>query len=179
MGETKVCAKCGEEKEIELFTVRRTRVDGTPTYDNFCKTCRTAKTRANRHRTQFGFEDGEYDRLLEAQGGVCAICKRPPKKLALAVDHNHKTGETRGLVCHRCNRTLGWVFDDADVLEAAASYLRDPPAPRILGRTVIGLKGRVTRKKRGRKKKPGSKKGSKHPADCIHCQAVTGKASAG
>lgn len=45
----------------------------------------------------------DYDLLLKRQGGVCAICGKPPKKTRLAVDHDHKTGKVRGLLCFYCN----------------------------------------------------------------------------
>jgi hypothetical protein len=64
----------------------------------------------------------EYEARLAAQGGVCAICGRPPKTRRLDVDHEHKTGAVRGLLCHRCNRNLPtWVT--REWLEAAAEYL--------------------------------------------------------
>jgi Recombination endonuclease VII len=48
----------------------------------------------------------ERQKLSEAQGGCCAICKKPEKHFMkrLAVDHNHKTGRVRGLLCYRCNK---------------------------------------------------------------------------
>jgi len=59
---------------------------------------------------QLGVTDAEYARLLEAQGGGCAICGNPPKTRRLHVDHDHRTGQVRGLLCHRCNRALAsWV----------------------------------------------------------------------
>src|SRR5437667_108661 len=59
---------------------------------------------------QLGVTDAEYDRLLAAQGGGCAICGNPPKTRRLHADHDHKTGHVRGLLCHRCNRALpNWV----------------------------------------------------------------------
>ena len=65
-----------------------------------------------------------YQQLLEAQGGVCAICKKPPlpgKKLA--VDHDHATGKIRGLLCILCNSTLGYFQDNPETVRAALSYL--------------------------------------------------------
>jgi Recombination endonuclease VII len=51
-----------------------------------------------------------YDRLLAEQGGVCAICGATPKTRRLHIDHDHKTGRVRGLLCHRCNGNLPtWV----------------------------------------------------------------------
>jgi len=47
-----------------------------------------------------------YDRLLAEQGGVCAICGNPPKTRRLSIDHDHKTGAVRGLLCFQCNRAL-------------------------------------------------------------------------
>ncbi len=64
-----------------------------------------------------------YKSLLKEQGGVCAICKRPPMKHRLAVDHNHKTNEIRGLLCARCNRGIGLFFDDQAMFLRAADYL--------------------------------------------------------
>ena len=68
----------------------------------------------NRHR---------YEELLSAQGGGCALCKRPPSpNRKLDMDHDHKDMFLRGLLCHRCNRTLvSWIT--ADWLRAAAAYL--------------------------------------------------------
>lgn len=51
-----------------------------------------------------------YPELLKLQGGVCALCGRPPKLRKLDLDHDHKSMKIRGLLCHRCNRNLpSWV----------------------------------------------------------------------
>jgi hypothetical protein len=55
---------------------------------------------------QLGITDAEYARLLAAQGGHCALCPNTPKTRRLHVDHDHRTGEVRGLLCYRCNRAL-------------------------------------------------------------------------
>jgi len=61
--------------------------------------------------------------MLEAQHGLCAICLRPPKEgKRLAVDHNHKTGKVRGLLCWFCNKRLLSNHSEAR-LRAAADYL--------------------------------------------------------
>jgi len=57
---------------------------------------------------QYGLTSADYDRLLESQRGVCGICGQPPKNNLLAVDHDHKTGRVRGLLCSPRNRHLGW-----------------------------------------------------------------------
>jgi Autographiviridae endonuclease VII len=71
-------------------------------------TTRRKPTRAK----QLGVTDDEYALLLEVQGGGCAICGAKPKTRRLHVDHDHKTGKVRGLLCHRCNRALPtWVTE--------------------------------------------------------------------
>jgi hypothetical protein len=63
----------------------------------------------------YGINQNDFDALLKAQGGVCAICKNPPtgKRAVLCVDHDHKDGrlkgEARGLLCHRCNMLVGYL----------------------------------------------------------------------
>lgn len=52
----------------------------------------------------------DYERLLESQGGVCAICKTPPRSYRLAVDHCHDSGAVRGLLCVSCNSKLEWML---------------------------------------------------------------------
>lgn len=64
-------------------------------------------------RELLGVTDEQYERLLAAQGGGCAICGNPPKTRRLHVDHDHKTGAVRGLLCYRCNRFLhSWMSGD-------------------------------------------------------------------
>src|SRR6058998_3423009 len=56
----------------------------------------------------------QYNVLLTAQNGCCAICEHPPKKKRLAIDHDHKTGSNRGLLCWKCNLGLGMWNDSAE-----------------------------------------------------------------
>ena len=69
---------------------------------------------------------GGYDVVLAQQGGGCAICGRPPKPggLRLNIDHDHVTGNVRGLLCAPCNRMLGWARDRRAVLSCGATYLQ-------------------------------------------------------
>jgi len=64
-----------------------------------------------------------YDQLLSNQDSKCAICRRPPGRQYLAVDHDHETGEIRGLLCGTCNRALGLLRDSGEVLLAAYNYI--------------------------------------------------------
>jgi hypothetical protein len=75
-------------------------------------------------RRTFGLGSAEYDELLRAQGGRCRICRRQPRvDSSLHVDHDHETGEVRGLLCFRCNGGLGQFAEDAERLRLAADYL--------------------------------------------------------
>jgi hypothetical protein len=71
---------------------------------------------------KFAVTEADYQRMLEQQGGVCAIC-RGTQTVRLAVDHSHKTGDTRGLLCRRCNLGLGFFDDSPGTLMAAIAYL--------------------------------------------------------
>lgn len=60
----------------------------------------------------------DYNRVLEEQGGVCAICKEPePQSRRLAVDHCHNTNIIRGILCMRCNTNLGWTERYYDIID--------------------------------------------------------------
>ena len=70
-------------------------------------------------KSRFGVSEVEYMAMLESQGGVCAICGKKNTK-RLAVDHDHNTGKVRGLLCGKCNTTLGWFETQTDNIN---SYL--------------------------------------------------------
>lgn len=75
---------------------------------------------------KYGLRPEDYDTLLDNQNGVCAICSEPPKPgRRLAVDHDHTTGEVRGLLCSPCNTALGLFKDRIRLLAAAIVYLED------------------------------------------------------
>jgi hypothetical protein len=83
-----------------------------------------ADVRRGTLRRKFGITPERYEELLEAQGGVCAICQKPCSSgRRLAVDHDHEAGIVRGLLCRRCNTAIGLLGDDAVSLLRAAGYL--------------------------------------------------------
>ena len=84
-------------------------------------------------RRRYGITSVMYDLILAAQGGHCALCGRPPGKKALHVDHDHKTGLIRGLLCYRCNHRVIGNINDPAVFRRAAAYLENPPAPGVIG----------------------------------------------
>lgn len=86
--------------------------------------------RRNLHE-KYGITPADADRILAQQGGVCAICRGQPRKVHgislkvtdWCVDHSHVTNKVRGLLCDHCNRAIGLLRDDPEILRRAAAYL--------------------------------------------------------
>lgn len=76
---------------------------------------------------KYGITKEEYLAKLEAQDGKCAICRQPPEvgnaKQRLHVDHNHESGEVRGLLCFACNSGIGQFKESLQLLNLAANYI--------------------------------------------------------
>lgn len=88
------------------------------------------RKRDNRRRIAYGVTPERYAEMVAAQDGRCRICltDRPsshPSKTHWCVDHCHRTGLVRGLLCDTCNRGIGLLKDCADVLFRAAEYLKE------------------------------------------------------
>ena len=82
--------------------------------------------RASHLKCRYGITIKEYDSILNSQGGVCAICESGVSDVdrRFHVDHCHKSGVVRGILCGRCNRAIGQFGDDPDLCDRAAEYLR-------------------------------------------------------
>jgi hypothetical protein len=152
---TKTCRTCEVDKPLDAFHRNK---NGSMGRLNHCIDCRREKKNqwgpanrdkanesarryreANRERVeqaqrksklmhQYGLTVEEYDEMLAAQGGVCAICKSDDPghgKKNFCVDHNHDTGKVRGLLCKDCNTGLGMFGDSITALMQAANYLND------------------------------------------------------
>jgi hypothetical protein len=140
------CARCGEHKPLTEFYRQTSRTDASS--DNrggYCKPCQRAyraqnreRTRAVkrawRYRTNYGLTLDDFEALYVAQQGQCAICDKPldkdptGAKHSTNVDHDHQTGEVRGLLCSGCNFAIGVFNDQPERLHKAANYLTNPPA---------------------------------------------------
>jgi hypothetical protein len=128
MTELKKCDRCKETKGMSSFSL-------TPAKNprGACKECRSkqhkgtvGRNRKLQHKYKITHQD--YLNMLEKQGGVCLGCGAKAEEQyhgVLDVDHNHKTGKVRGLLCNTCNRLLGFAGDKASVLLNLASYLKD------------------------------------------------------
>jgi hypothetical protein len=92
-----------------------------------------AIVRRSKLKTMYGLTPEEYDAMLSAQGGGCAICGGTDINgygKRLAVDHCHDTGRVRGILCGKCNRGIGCFDHDPERLAAAVAFLEKPvPAP--------------------------------------------------
>lgn len=139
----KTCTGCKESKPLTEFFRDTRRENGLMARCKFCKTTSyRAWKRANpgvdkarywakrdsereRHLVKkYGVTFVRYTELLIEQGGCCAICHRPePADRMLDVDHDHETGDVRGLLCTSCNRVLCHASDSPERLRAAADYL--------------------------------------------------------
>lgn len=133
---------CNELKPLNNFYNRKASEDGK---GYRCKNCDDlarkqyqekhrdkqslmARKRMLRHKYHIELED--YNKLLEKQNYVCAICNggpvatKPPFNSCLVVDHNHKTNNIRGLLCQKCNKALGLFKDNIENLKQAIKYLK-------------------------------------------------------
>jgi len=81
------------------------------------------KKRDNNYRERYGITTEQYEAILASQGGVCALCREPPKKRRLCVDHDHDSGAVRELLCNICNRAVAHLEDPA-WYAAALDYLK-------------------------------------------------------
>lgn len=142
----KACTVCGVMKSRDEFypTNRKGR---KPSIMPACKACTLksqktyyernsdmVKDRVRRWNLQkFGITEDDYMRMLKAQGGRCYICQKKPRSdRRLAVDHDHRTGEFRGLLCGHCNHILlGTFHENVDLFQRAADYLTEPPSRQV------------------------------------------------
>lgn len=138
--ETKICKKCGEEKEVASFPTRKEGDKKHPR--NYCRSCDAASSRAWRAanpelaresawratiRRRYGLTVEDYNALHVAQEGRCAICgatEANSRDTRLYVDHDHKTGQVRALLCSTCNAGLGSFKEDVSLMLAAVEYLK-------------------------------------------------------
>jgi hypothetical protein len=143
----KRCNRCNQEKTKNDFFLNSKRSDGLQTY---CKPChleygreRYANPEAFKRRkmnkdiykqrrkqssrkwylkSTHNITEEQYDKLFNKGAGECWICKKSTE-YSLNVDHNHATGQIRGLLCGKCNRALGLFQDNKNIMKAAIKYL--------------------------------------------------------
>lgn len=82
------------------------------------------KQRARVIKRLYGLTEDDYRELLDNTMGICPICKEEFADDTVCVDHDHKTGRIRGIICHRCNLSLGRFDDNIRLILNAIRYLR-------------------------------------------------------
>lgn len=129
----KLCRKCKTEKPKSDFGFNKHKRDKLNVW---CKSCcnkqgrnRTPDYRLNQsYKIQYGITLEDYNKMLEDQNNKCKICGSSKSGTIqhnrLVVDHDHKTGKVRGLLCDKCNRGLGYLGDSIENLEKAVEYLK-------------------------------------------------------
>ena len=107
---------------MDAFYTQRSSPDGRAMY---CISCKTEARRGHHLKHQYGITEDHYLAMIDDQWGCCAICGTPDETIGqhLCVDHDHKTGAVRGLLCSNCNKGIGLLKDDPKVLESAIRYL--------------------------------------------------------
>lgn len=93
----------------------------------------TARGRKVHRKWKYGMSTDEVDAMFEAQGRACAICRKqePGTVRGWHIDHDHATGDTRGILCQRCNHLVGNALDDIEILDNAIKYLARSRRPRL------------------------------------------------
>lgn len=135
----KRCSKCKNEKDISEFNKSKKYKDNLRCW---CKTCENKDHKKWRIHNGIRYKYNEiyklkkynltleeYKQMVKQQNNKCLICGKPEiskhngKVRDLAIDHDHKTNKTRGLLCTRCNTSLGFVYEDKMILMKLINYI--------------------------------------------------------
>lgn len=100
------CVKCGSTEKYKKGD---------------CKPCFKKRVQVRYRLKKYGVTGETFDRMVEEQGGLCAICGEAK---ATHLDHSHRTGKVRGILCMQCNAALGSFRDSEKHLMSAIEYLR-------------------------------------------------------
>ena len=146
----KTCSTCKEARPIDWYCKNVSEKDGM---SHQCKTCRQTTARIYRQsergkmikknqrkktvaggkyhdsyrganlKRKYGITLADYNNMFESQAGECKTCHK--KYIRLCVDHNHESGQVRGLLCPACNNAIGFVRESQETLENIIAYLSD------------------------------------------------------
>jgi hypothetical protein len=118
----KKCRICCIEKELSSFWLN-CKKKPVP----YCKECWAIKSRDNDLKRVYGIDISYYNDLFSKQNGKCKICNRHQSefKKAICVDHSHITGKVRGLLCGSCNKSLGLLKENKDIIVSMLKYLEE------------------------------------------------------
>lgn len=126
--EQKRCTKCGVIKELSAFNNDKVTKDGKAYQCRACAKLSPEKKREATLKHRYGITAKIYDQLAANQLNRCALCSTDVpggSRKNFLVDHNHETGEVRGLLCYNCNNGLGMLKDSPKLLKRAIQYLEE------------------------------------------------------
>lgn len=135
MSELVKCTQCAEHKPPSAFHKSAAKRNGLMAH---CKVCDALKGRTRR----YGITKERFEEMWGEQGGKCSVCSDIlvlGTRDGCTVDHNHTTGEVRGLLCGLCNKALGLLKDSPSILEAAIAYLREKGTYERIGCTTAAV----------------------------------------
>lgn len=136
--ESKRCITCNEEKPLSEFSARRHRKNGEPV-GNDCKVCHYEKIRQRK----------ELKKLIDVSVAThCELCGASKEELIqkhpnrydgkpFCIDHDHETGELRGVICRDCNSGLSMFKDDISLLEKAIGYLEEWQENKLISKELL------------------------------------------
>lgn len=121
---TSWCKKCHSKDGVARIMIKK--------LDPLYRENRRLYARKRRFARRYGITIGDYQTLFAKQGNACAVCRTKKNTIdgcygtekQFPVDHDHNTGKIRGVLCDRCNRALGLLKDDIDVVKSLVSYLK-------------------------------------------------------
>jgi cytochrome c553 len=139
---TQQCTRCKQIKPLDEFSKDSRKANGRA---GMCKDCHNASAKASKKHThykvdkeaskfysiksRYGLTMQQYQEMVKAQNGRCAICgKIPTKAYGLQVDHDHSSGKVRALLCHACNVTVGFINESPELAMQIAKYLNEHQA---------------------------------------------------
>jgi hypothetical protein len=126
----KRCLSCKNVYALDDFYGDPKKTDGK---QNVCKMCLIASVNVYNLSKNFGLTREDFKKMLDAQDGRCAICRRTSKR-NFSIDHDHKTHCIRGLLCTNCNALILPIIEaHPDWVEMALKYIVNPPAVNVIG----------------------------------------------
>ena len=116
-----------EERKKYSKEYRKNNVEKVRKYQRKYDKNNSSQKKNTTIKRNYGITLEEYNIIFNNQQGCCAICKKHQDefKIPFGVDHNHKTGKIRGLLCGKCNLLLGYANDNITTLESATIYLKN------------------------------------------------------
>ena len=125
------CSACFQVKNLGDFHADKRGKDGVSYACKECKALRSKNyynnnkkpVRNQQIKYRYGITESQYNDMFKSQQGACKICLAPAT-IKLAVDHCHRTGRIRGLLCSKCNHGIGLFQDSSALLEKASEYLK-------------------------------------------------------